>query len=69
MSAGQTITILRKENYGAVAYYPVCDASHALAEIAGTKTLTPQVLRTIASRLGYTVQITHPEGAKTPVFG
>ena len=55
------LVILRKENYGTPVYYPVCDASHALAEIAGTKTLTAQVLRTLVNRLGYQVQITHPE--------
>jgi hypothetical protein len=54
------LVILRKDNYGTPVYYPVCEASHALAEIAGTKTLTQQVLRTLTTRLGYRVQITHP---------
>jgi hypothetical protein len=51
------ITVLRKVNYGVKVYYPVCDDAHKLAQIAGTKTLTPEVLRTIRST-GINIQIT-----------
>jgi hypothetical protein len=44
-----------REVYGKPAIYPVCKQSKALAEIAGTKTLTPHALN-VARRMGFTVE-------------
>lgn len=57
-SPPQTIVVLMRENYGNTVYYPVCDAAHTFARIAGTKTLTADAL-TSAQRLGFTIQVTH----------
>ena len=48
------IQVIIKDQYGAVAYHPNNQAASLLAEIAGTKTLTPRVLR-LAQDMGYTV--------------
>jgi hypothetical protein len=45
-----------REVYGTVMYYPVSDTAKALARIAGTKTLTAQVLSE-ASTLGLNVSV------------
>ena len=57
-SPPKTIVVLMRENYGSTVYYPVCDAAHTFARIAGTKTLTADAL-TSAQRLGFTIQVTH----------
>lgn len=51
-----TITIQIKSVYGNETVYPVCDKAKAFAEIAGTKTLTPQALRVI-ERMGYQIKV------------
>lgn len=38
-----------KQNYGNDAYYPICDTSKKLAQLAGTRTLTPDAIRIIKS--------------------
>ena len=48
------IVIKRREVYGEVKYYPVCEKAKLFAAIAGTKTLTRPVLNKIKD-LGYTV--------------
>jgi hypothetical protein len=50
------IVIQMREVYGTVMYYPVSDSAKALARIAGTKTLTAQVLSE-ASTLGLNVSV------------
>lgn len=42
--------------YGVVKYYPMCEKAKLLAGVAGTVTLTPQVLEKIRS-LGFTVTL------------
>lgn len=50
------IVISRKEVYGEVKYYPVCEVAKLFAAIAGTKTLTKPTLFKIKD-LGYEVMI------------
>ena len=42
--------------YGNLTIYPDCERSRLLAEIAGTKSLTPAALRKIA-KLGYSFRV------------
>jgi hypothetical protein len=51
------ITIEERSNYGAPAYYPVCDTAKTFSDIIGTKTLTPSALMRI-KKLGYTITLT-----------
>jgi hypothetical protein len=50
------ITIQVRDVYGTVKYYPMCARAKLLAGIAGTVTLTPQVLEKIRS-LGFTIKL------------
>lgn len=50
-----SITVKIRNNYGADHVYPVCPKAQDFAEIAGTKTLTPYVLRLIKS-LGFEIR-------------
>ena len=52
------LTILTKTNYGTMTYYPACEKSKLLAEIAGTKTLTVDTLKK-AYALGYRFEFQH----------
>ena len=54
------IIVLRRDHWGTAAYYPVCEAAHGLARIAGTKTLTHATLDEI-KRMGVTIRVTRPE--------
>lgn len=49
-----------KQNYGSQALYPHNDAAHLFARIAGTKTLTIDVVKSIMA-LGYEVVYVHTE--------
>ena len=51
-----TITVQIKSVYGNETIYPVCAKAHALANLAGTKTLTPSAIAQIKA-LGFDVQI------------
>ena len=51
-----TITVRVTNNYGSHAVYPCCAVACKLAELAGTKTLTPMALRLI-KELGYTIKV------------
>ena len=51
-----TITIKFKDVYGNRLIYPVCDNAHHFAGIAGTKTLSTVVLKTIEA-MGYDIQL------------
>ena len=45
--------------YGREMFYPDCQNSRLLSEIAGTTTLTPHCL-VLARKMGYTVHMHHP---------
>lgn len=49
-----------KSVYGAEKIYPVCQTGKLFADIAGTKTLTREVLKNIKS-LGYSLEIKQAE--------
>jgi len=49
-----SITVKIKNNYGVEHIYPVCFKAVSFAEIAGTKTLTPYMIKLIKS-LGYKI--------------
>jgi len=49
------IAVILKSVYGAPKLYPANDAAHALAAIAGTKTLEPRVLVLAKEKLGAVV--------------
>ena len=44
-----------KDVYGVTKYYPICEKAQLLADIAGTKTLTLQVIKKIEA-LGYSIK-------------
>jgi hypothetical protein len=44
-----------KDVYGAVKYYPICEKAQLFADIAGTKTLTVEVIKKIEA-LGYSIK-------------
>ena len=50
----KTIAITLREVYGTALVYPACQDAVRFAEIAGSKTLTPQTLRLIEA-LGYEI--------------
>lgn len=49
------ILVIIKSQYGCVAYHPDNAQAKALAEIAGTKTLTPRVLK-LAQGMGFEIK-------------
>jgi hypothetical protein len=51
-----TITVRIANNYGNRVVYPVCQRAHTFADIAGTKTLTDDVLALI-QQLGFGVVV------------
>lgn len=51
---GVALTVRVDRVYGNIVTYPVCDRAKLLAEIAGTKTLTPSSLA-LAERLGFQI--------------
>lgn len=55
-----TITIKFKDVYGNRLVYPVCDNAQHFASIAGTKTLSDSVLKTIIS-MGYDIKLATEE--------
>jgi len=44
-----SITVKIRNNYGVERIYPVCFKAVSFAEIAGTKTLTPYIIKLIKS--------------------
>jgi len=50
------ITVTIKSIYGSQAIYPACERALVFASIAGTRTLTPQVIKQIKA-LGYEVRV------------
>lgn len=50
------IQIEMKEVYGETKVYPVCERAKLFARIAGTKTLTNEVLKDV-ERLGYQLEL------------
>ena len=51
----QTVTVKIKSVYGNVSAYPSCPTAALFAQLLGTKTLTPQALKTIQA-LGFEVK-------------
>ena len=51
----KSIEVEIKEVYGVVKFYPICEQAQLFADIAGTKTLTPQVIKKIEA-LGYSIK-------------
>ena len=52
-----TIKVEVKDVYGVLKYYPLCEKAQLFADIAGTKTLTVQVIKKIEA-LGYSISAT-----------
>ena len=50
-----TIEVEVKDVYGVTKYYPICEKAQLFADIAGTKTLTVQVIKKIEA-LGYSIK-------------
>ena len=50
------ITMTYRENYGAPAYYPACELSTLLCDIARKKTLTAE-MREILKTAGFQIEI------------
>lgn len=55
-----TVTVERRDQYGAVVFHPVNETAKTLALIARTKTLTLDTLAH-AKTLGYVIEVTHPK--------
>ena len=53
------ITVKIKQVYGVDTIYPVCPQAHLLAQLANTKTITRDSIKTIKA-LGYEVVIEQP---------
>ena len=58
----RNITVEIKQVYGNEKIYPHCNTAKTFADIAGTKTLTREVIAHVKS-LGYTVEIHQPIGS------
>lgn len=54
------IFVEQRDIYGSTKYYPACNDSKMLAQLAGTKTLTPEALH-IIKRLGFIITTVLPE--------
>jgi hypothetical protein len=52
-----TIEVEVKDVYGTVKYYPMCEKAQLFADIAGTKTLTLEVVKKIEA-LGFSIKLT-----------
>lgn len=53
-----TLEVMVKNVYGTFRYYPLNDQAQHLSRIAGTETLTPEVLK-IAKQMGFKVNMVH----------
>lgn len=53
------ITVQQRDQYGTTVFHPVCASALLFAQIAKTKTLTREALRSITA-LGYEIEIAHP---------
>tara|TARA_R100001443_G_scaffold105560_1_gene114586 strand:+ start:506 stop:706 length:201 start_codon:yes stop_codon:yes gene_type:complete len=51
------LVIRKKEVYGNVLNYPVCDKAKSLANLVGTKTLTDKVLNQFSLDFGFQIKI------------
>ena len=50
-----SIEVEVKDVYGVLKYYPLCEKAQLFADIAGTKTLTVEVIKKIEA-LGYSIK-------------
>lgn len=55
------IVVRAKEVYGNMVLYPANEVAEALAKIAGTKTLSREVIRIAREKLGMTHRVLGPE--------
>lgn len=61
LAIDQKLVIEIRNVYGVEKVYPVCEKAHTFAEIAGTKTLTVEVLDRIKA-LGYELTLEQKSG-------
>jgi len=54
------ILVKIQNNYGCETVYPVCETAQIFAQIAGTKTLTPET-RSAIKQLGYELKVEVPQ--------
>jgi hypothetical protein len=54
-SMTNVIEVEVKDVYGVTKYYPICEKAQLFADIAGTKTLTVQVIKKIEA-LGFSIK-------------
>lgn len=54
LNGDRTITLERRQQYGVLTYYPICDDAKRFADLTGTKTITPRAMQIIRS-LGYVI--------------
>lgn len=58
------IHIKARAQYGRTVYHPANEQARALAEIAGTKTLTPAALKVARERLGFEIKLETEQAAR-----
>lgn len=51
------LIIEQRRNYGAVSFYPINEEAKIFAQVAGTKTLTVDVIK-LAQKLGFEIEVT-----------
>lgn len=56
----KTITVKARTIFGAIKYYPACDTSRLLCEIAGTEQVTPSMI-TICKSNGFEITVAATE--------
>lgn len=54
------IKVRIETHYGRTSTYPICETALIFSKIAGTKTLTPKVLKLIKT-LGYEIEVQAPQ--------
>lgn len=59
----KTITVKARNVYGAIKYYPACDTSRLLCEVAGTSQVTPAMI-TICKSNGFEITVAATEAQR-----
>lgn len=62
------VSIELRSQYGRTVAHPANDAAQALADIAGTKTLTPETLRIARDRLSARIEVHNTSQASYVAF-
>lgn len=57
LRTAQRVVVEARSQYGGIAYHPVNEIARSLAEIAGTRTLTPHVLKIARERFGFVIEV------------